>query len=168
MLHVGKWVQERGGFIVLICSNRDKGSETNMNFVQTNKENRGIFTLKLRNSHFDLFNKGENWRAVPCRCHVCSPNSCPFRLRSSSLLRNCCFNQFPKKTTTHPLCDGRHKKHSHTAVNFLEQGFLLPTSKLIISWKCWDYHREDCTLCTFCAVIHLPAWYRTVLQEGRI
>lgn len=97
MLHVGKWVQETGGFIVLMCSNRDKGSETNINFVQTNKEDRGIFTLKLRNSHFDLFNKGENWRAVPCRCHVCSPNSCPFRLRSSSLLRNCCFNQFPKK-----------------------------------------------------------------------
>lgn len=60
MLHVGKWVQEMAGFIVLMCSNRDKGSETNMNFVQTNKEDRGIFTLKLRNSHFDLFNKGEN------------------------------------------------------------------------------------------------------------
>lgn len=60
MLHMGKQVQETGGFVVLMCSNMDRGSETNMNFVQTSKEDRGIFTLKLRNSHFDLFNKKEN------------------------------------------------------------------------------------------------------------
>ena len=53
-----------------MCSNMDRASETNTNFVQTNK-NREMFTLKLRNSPFDLFNKGEeklrsNALQVPC------------------------------------------------------------------------------------------------------
>lgn len=72
MLHLGKWVQATEGFRVLMCSNMDRGSETDMNFVQTKKENRGIFTLKLRNSRFDLFNKGEKVKSnalqVPCVC----------------------------------------------------------------------------------------------------
>lgn len=61
MLHLGKWVQGTEGFRVLMCSNMDRGSETNTTFVQT--KNRGIFTLKLRNSCFNLFNKGEKLKS---------------------------------------------------------------------------------------------------------
>lgn len=57
---MGKWVQETDGLIALMCNNMDRGSETNRNFVQTSKEDRGILTLKLRNGHFDLSNKREN------------------------------------------------------------------------------------------------------------